>query len=191
MVTGPGSTWINDGDLYVGLSRDGWLHIADGGVVRNNNSQIAFGSDSEVVVSGKGSAWYNLGGMIIGDATYSNGVVSLIDGGTLYAGDDIVLGHQYSTSGGTINLAGGVLGLNGHNMAVDAGSATFNFTGGLLVGAKEIDLGHGVDQQGGVFSPGVSIGQTDIVGSYSLTGGMVEIEVGGIGSEHEYADGYG
>ncbi len=187
-VTDPGSTLTLSYSLDVGRSGTGTLNIENGGSVSFNFifGQTYLGRDAgsngTVTVSGTDSTLtnpknLNVGFSGAGTLNITNGGMVSIGGGI---GGDMTLG-QHSSSAGTVNLSGGTLNLNGNDIDRGSGSAAFNFTGGTIMGAAMIDVGSTFLQQGGTIAPGVSIGQTDIIGDYDLTAGTIEIEVGGVG----------
>ena len=86
---------------------------------------------------------------------------------------------EIATAGtAAVNLSGGWLRVG--TLAMGAGSGSFNFTGGTLsADVVSFDL---VDQ-GGVISPGESVGQTHVVGNLTLqSGSSVWMELGGTGT---------
>lgn len=104
-------------------------------------------------------------------------------GGTHTVTGTLALG-QNAGSSGTYRLQGGVLKAN-HIDTVNAGSATFQFTGGEL--AVDHFTGHLVNA-GGALSPGNSPGITNITGDYTQTAaGLFNLEIGGLlpGSEYD------
>ena len=182
-VSGIGTIWNIAGDLNVGNSGAGTLNIIDGGVVSNSDSSIAAGSSSTVTVSGFGSRW-NINNILYIGSYSGTGTLNLVGGGEVSVGGGITL-DRYSSGLGVVNLSSGTLDLNGTNILTGDGDAAFNFTGGTLRNTAAIDLDQPFVQQGGTLAPGGSIGQTDIIGSYTLIGGTVEIEMGGVGNPHD------
>ncbi|MCC5829644.1 MAG: PEP-CTERM sorting domain-containing protein [Phycisphaeraceae bacterium] len=92
VVSGPGSTWLNHGDLTVGRSDEGTLTIANGGRVSNMSGRLGelFRGRGMVTVDGVGSTWTNSGDLYVGDQ--GNGTLTIVDGGTVsslagYVGD--------------------------------------------------------------------------------------------------------
>lgn len=82
-VTGTGSTWINTGDLFVGVHDTGMMSIANGGTVVSTNGFVGELADaaSAAFVDGVGSNWTNSGNLTIGaDGT---GTLSISNGGAV------------------------------------------------------------------------------------------------------------
>jgi len=67
--------------------------------------------------------------------------------------------------------------MHGGWLTVGEGTATFDFTGGRLEGARTINLHAPLVQGGGVLAPGNSAGTTTIQGGYTLDRGTLEIEI--------------
>lgn len=187
-VSGDGSVWNIDDDFMLGHLGHAILNIENGGVV-NNNDRIIFGdregTSGTVSVTGQGSTWNTSGTLFMG--RYGTGTLNIQNGGEVHFNSPVNLNIAYysSSSTATVNLSGGVLDIGGGKIMAGPGNAAFNFTGGTLTNAAKIDLGQPFVQQGGTLAPGGSIGQTDIIGDYSLTAGTVAIELGGVGSPHD------
>ncbi|OWV72239.1 autotransporter outer membrane beta-barrel domain-containing protein [Rhizobium sp. R634] len=82
-VTGPGSTWSNSDDLYVGHQGTGTLSIEDGGVVDNAVGYVGYfsGASGSVTVTGAGSTWTSSQDLTIGDS--GTGTLTISNGGTV------------------------------------------------------------------------------------------------------------
>ena len=82
-VTGSGSEWYEEGDLYVGNSGTGTLDIENGGHVWNlGNGYIAYASGSTGTTTvGAGSSWINTGFLHVGLG--GTGTLEIKDGGTV------------------------------------------------------------------------------------------------------------
>ncbi len=105
-VTGAGSTWINNGELYVGGFGDGSLLISNGGLVSNTNGYISatsIGVNGTVTVTGNESTWVNTGFLSVGPV--GNGSLLISDGGTVYATDDSSIGYELGGQG-TVTITG-------------------------------------------------------------------------------------
>jgi T5SS/PEP-CTERM-associated repeat protein len=80
-VTGAGSQWTNNGELYVGRSGNVSLTIENGGRVSNTFGVLGYliGSSGTVTVRGAGSHWTNSTHLLVGwDGTSS---LMIADGG--------------------------------------------------------------------------------------------------------------
>ena len=112
IVDGPGSTWDNDGILYVGLMGRGELAITNGGQVNSVDSYMgASGPDSIgiAIVDGPGSAWTNSNELEIG-----NGVLTIRNGGVVTA--------DYATYMGFADHSAIIIGAAGDETAVAPGT---------------------------------------------------------------------
>ena len=112
----PGSTWINNGDLYAGYwgAAGGTLSITGGGSVSNNYGYIGHaGSTGTVTVDGAASSWVNRYDLCVGDDTDGNGGVGTLAithgaavsvGGATYVGwgNGSTGGIQFGANGGTL-----------------------------------------------------------------------------------------
>nr|WP_281349764.1 autotransporter domain-containing protein [Pseudoxanthomonas yeongjuensis] len=136
-VTGNGSAWINDGDLFVGYDGAGALEILDGGVSSSARGYIGVRSEnhSTVRVQGTDSAWIDLEDLYIGSFIEEpgNGALTIDDGGRVevHAGGkdfDVLLANIVGSTG-TLNIgAGGAAGvLDSASVTGGAGTATLNF----------------------------------------------------------------
>ncbi|PTN51939.1 hypothetical protein DAI43_07005 [Achromobacter xylosoxidans] len=99
LVSGRGSTWINNGELRVGdVSGQGTLTIESGGFVSNKDSYVGSMSGSgNVVVRGAGSIWDNSGAMTLGFGVgTAAGSLTIAQGGTVSVG---------ASGGGAVSLA--------------------------------------------------------------------------------------
>ena len=85
VIDGVGSTWQNNGPLYVGHDGSGELHISGGGQLNDTWSIIGYASTATglVTVDGAGSAWNNNTRLDIGDNSGNNGkgTLSITGGG--------------------------------------------------------------------------------------------------------------
>ena len=90
-VDGAGSTWTNNGGLYVGYdnyySGSSSLNITNGGAVTDTSGYIGFysGLASTVAVDGAGSTWTNSGELYVGFYDYYGGsaTLNITNGGTV------------------------------------------------------------------------------------------------------------
>ncbi|MGD0384421.1 MAG: PEP-CTERM sorting domain-containing protein [Thermoguttaceae bacterium] len=117
-VDGEDSTWISNGDLYVGCYGGGTLSITNGGTFRNNNGCIGYGSGStgSVTVDGNDSSWSNSGDLYIGNS--GAGTLSITKSGTV------------GNNNGWIGYGSGSTGM----VTVDGADSTWTNNGDLYVG---------------------------------------------------------
>ncbi|MGB3432542.1 autotransporter-associated beta strand repeat-containing protein [Achromobacter sp.] len=90
-VTVSGANWINMGFLRVGdISGRGTLAIGPGGLVSNTDSYIgSMNGTGNVVVSGVGASWNNIGALNLGfglSFSFGTGSLTIADAGTVTAG---------------------------------------------------------------------------------------------------------
>ncbi|WP_312947950.1 autotransporter domain-containing protein [Superficieibacter sp.] len=142
-VTGENSQW----NVARTLTLNGDLDVLDGGAVSVGSAEVAGVSGSqktaELYVAGSGSSFTSGNNIIVGD--YGNGVVSVVDGGTVSAGDgELVLGD----SGTGSNRGALVIGSRGN---MDTGTGLTEPTLGAAGGAGTIDARTAISLRGGLF----------------------------------------
>jgi len=103
-VEGPGSTWADDGDLYVGDAGSGTLSITGGGTVSNAKGYIGheLGSTGRATVHGADSDWTNSSELHIG---YSGSGILVVTGGGRVSSSLSFIGRD-SESTGTVTVEG-------------------------------------------------------------------------------------
>jgi fibronectin-binding autotransporter adhesin len=126
-----GGTWSMGSDLYVGIVGTGSLNISGGAAVSvANDSYIGFGSTSSATVSG--GSWTTAGYLVLGyDAGLPAAGTLTITGGEVSAGI-VSMAHVSGTTGGIINLNGGVLSTHYLIEQGGSGGGLVNFNGGTL-----------------------------------------------------------
>jgi T5SS/PEP-CTERM-associated repeat protein/autotransporter-associated beta strand protein len=126
-ITGDGSAWLDDGDMYVGggLWSSGTLDVNEGGFLRVSNTlYVGFGGEGTVSVSGEDTRVEVGGDLAVGVG--QSGAVAISSGAAV------------ESEGGTIGVSAGVQGVV--NVA-DAGSSwIMPRTGSLTIGL----LGNGM-----------------------------------------------
>jgi T5SS/PEP-CTERM-associated repeat protein len=138
-VDGPGSTWTNNSDLYVGFDGSGTLNITNSGVVVSNARSFIGCSDDAgpctVTVNGRGSTWTNRDGLFFGSGNNISsvgGTVEITDGGLVSVVGDLMINLNYYWDS-SINIdSGGMLALQAD---VDGSLAEFL---GVVKGTGEI-----------------------------------------------------
>ncbi len=190
-VSGAGSTWLNSGTLYVGVSGTGTLDVTDGGMVSNQTSFVGFfsGSTGEVDVSGAGAKWSNSAGMYVGGnltAAGGMGTVKVSDRGLIEtAGTNQVwsTGTIDIQNGGTFHLQSGTLTNQGLVQLAAGGTlindGTFN---GSLSGSGGLVTGSGTFSDltvtnGTMVAPGNSPGTMSSLTTSWGAGGTYEWEM--------------
>ncbi|HEX2477215.1 MAG TPA: hypothetical protein VHK01_20840 [Lacipirellulaceae bacterium] len=154
VVTGAGSTWTNDLDVWVGGEGAGTLRIEDGGRVENATGFIGTfdGSFGTVTVTGAGSTWHNSSQLQVG--SHGTGTLTISGGGSVSNSQGFV--GSFDGSMGTVTVIG-------------AGS-TWNNVGELRVGADsdgELTISNG----GSVTNTVGRIGDgPDVTGAVTVTG---------------------
>lgn len=135
-ISGPGSTWSNSDDIYVGHSGSGTLTIEAGGKVESRRGVIGFqsGADGAVTVAGPGSVWSTSGSLTVGSG--GTGTLTIRDGGTVDVDGYLAIGPGVSATGalnigaasGAAAAAAGTLDAAGIVFGVGTGMLVFNHT---------------------------------------------------------------
>ena len=111
IVTGTGSVWTNDHDLYVGSSSAGnTLTITDGGTVFSIDAYIGYlsgGSNNAVTVNGTGSTLHSLAGTFYVGAVGVSNTLMIMNGGKVFASEGVI-GNSGSNNALTITGTGSV-----------------------------------------------------------------------------------
>ncbi len=139
-VTGAGSNWSHDNNLYVGENGTGTLTVTDAGTVSDSNGFVGWlsGSEGTLTVTGAGSTWTHSADLYVGhDGT---GTLTVADGATVSDSAGYV-GYGEDSSG-TVMVTG-------------AGS-TWSHATGLVVGGE--GTGALTIAEGGMVSHGNSVG---------------------------------
>jgi T5SS/PEP-CTERM-associated repeat protein len=160
------------------------MTVDGGSKVVSGKSLIGVGSDinGAASITGAGSQWTTNSNLYVGYAGI--GVLDVSDDALVSVGGNLSLASiGYSTgsgSSGTVNLNGGTLDLQGHDITQGGGTAALHFTEGTLknVGSFGFDL----HQQGGILAAGASPGAMAITGNYVLdSAGTLQVELAGPG----------
>jgi hypothetical protein len=186
-----------------GVNAQGMLTILDGGAVRvgsttpGQNAQLSLGLDSAVanlLVTGEGSELVVANGgtsaSFIGNA---NAVVS--DGGAVrFQNQSVILGGNNWSDIGKLRVAGDSSVVEvGNGLIVGRvarpGLGWLELDGGTVEGLVVVDdhgilTGNGtIDgnlfNAGGLIGPGFSTGEISVFGDFSMTSGLLEIEIAG------------
>ena len=128
-VNGAGSTWNNNGALYVGVAGTGTLNITAGGTVSSNFGNIV---DGQVTVDGSGSAW-----TIVASLALAGGALDITGGGRVTVGTTTTVLSEVNVSGGTFDAAG-ALTLNG-SMTANA-AAVVEINSGVLKNGSTLSV---------------------------------------------------
>ena len=161
-VTDPGSTWINNGTIYVGQYGDGRFNIQDGGYVSSHNGIIGTQStsDSIAAVYGPNAVWDIDAGLYVG--YYGEGSLVIEDGGQVNVNGSFpgaMIGN-YADSYGFLRVRG-------------ADSALNVYDGEFVVGADGeadlhiLDAGTIVSQNTAIAKGAGSIGSANVSGADS------------------------
>ena len=189
-VTGSGSSWTDNGDLYVGDYGTGTLLISAGGTVASFASNIGAtigenaGATGTVTVTGTGSSWTGNGNLIVGD--YGAGTLLISTSGSVNASGIAMIGN-YAGASGTVTVTGiGSTWIDSGDLYVgDSGTGTLLVSAGGAVTNNENNIGATIGESAGstgtVTVTGTGSSWTDngdlFVGDYG-TGTMV-ISAGG------------
>jgi T5SS/PEP-CTERM-associated repeat protein len=170
VITGPGSQWINDQNLTIGLNGDVTVDIQDGGYVgTSRDAFIAKNSlhTSTVNVTGAGSHWNIDRNLYVGGSDFRSGgtgTLNIEDGGLVTVANTMTI-----WSSGTVNVQGGTL-----DVGTLQQDGTLNVIGGQI--AVDVLAGDFI-LDGGTLAPGDSPGLTSILGNFQFDSGVVEIEI--------------
>ncbi|TDH33806.1 hypothetical protein E2A64_17740, partial [Pseudohoeflea suaedae] len=101
-----GGSWIADGAIFVGVFGEGTLNVSKGGFVKSYDDIVigyGDGSTGTVTVSGKGSQLVAGDDITVGN--YGEGTLNVLDGGYVYAADDVRIGDADGGTG-TVTVSG-------------------------------------------------------------------------------------
>jgi T5SS/PEP-CTERM-associated repeat protein len=135
-VEGPGSTWTNSSELFVGYNGSGTLNITNGGAVGSDEAYLGYypGAIGTVTVDGPGSTWTNI---LDDEYLYigyeGSGTLNITNGGAV-SSETCKIGLK-SGSTGEVTVAGpGSAWTNSSELFVgNNGSGTINITSGGAV----------------------------------------------------------
>jgi T5SS/PEP-CTERM-associated repeat protein len=105
-VTGTGSVWRSNFDLYVGYQGNrNRMTISDGGAVSNATSYVGNSASVSniVTVTGSGSVWNN-GPMVLGEGTVGNQMI-ISNGGAVQC-DNAIIGNATASSSNFVTVTG-------------------------------------------------------------------------------------
>ncbi|CAN7598994.1 autotransporter domain-containing protein [Phyllobacterium sp. LjRoot231] len=180
LVTGAGSTWAAGANLLIGLGGTGALTIGQGAIVSGQSLTIAsqqgsvgvlnleggtLQADTIVFGQGVGTINFNAGGTFSFSPQISGaGTLNVVSGKTFLTADSSAFTGDTNIAGGDL-IVNGVLGgvISVGNASVLGGTGT---VGSTIVG------------NGGVFSPGNSIGTISVNGNLTFgQGSIYRVEV--------------
>jgi len=184
-IAGPGSSWINDSELYVGWQGNGTMNVTGGGQVSNTGDAYlaAFaGSSGIATVDGAASAWtvsdYDDGdfaGLYVGYG--GNASLSVTNGGVVNAAQ--------ATNGINVGTSGSIFGSG--TLVGNVASAGFvqpnNSTGNALL---RVDGKYTQSSSGklfifaDLFLPAGTNPRLEVTGDVAL-GGTLQMGLGGMG----------
>jgi T5SS/PEP-CTERM-associated repeat protein/autotransporter-associated beta strand protein len=187
-VTGDGSTWTNEGPLYVGDAGSGALDILGGGRVETESGCVGYrvGAEGEVKVAGTDSSWIHTAGLWVG----YRGVGTLaIEVGGLVRGVDGYIGAETGSVGAaTVTGSGSGWISTGHLLVGGLGTGALRVRDRGLVRGACCWIGNSCGSKGEVMVTGagshwiISREQTvGLRGAGELTiaeGGRVEVQAG-------------
>ncbi len=152
-VSGSSSIWTNGGDLSVGYSGNGTLHVINSGRVSNKIGLVGAesGSTGTVTVDGAGSTWTNSEDLIVGHS--GAGTLNISNGSQVYNGYGTV-GFQ-AASVGTVTVDGvGSTWTNSYLYVAYSGAGTLNISNGGRVGGDNAYVGYRAGSMGKVTDDG-------------------------------------
>ena len=165
LVTGTGSKWTNNGNLYVGYAGGGALTVADGGNVSASAITLALMESS--------TGTLNIG---------SGGAAGTITSPTITGGDGTaVVNFNHSDSLTFTSLITGNLSVNKFGAGTTILTASNSYSGGTTVKAGTLSLGEG----GAINHSAANLVVGDTVGDFGtldLNGGLISASNGIIGN---------
>jgi T5SS/PEP-CTERM-associated repeat protein len=112
VVTGPGSRWNNNPELYVGYQgTNNQLTVSNSAVVRDDIGYVGhdiFSSNNVALVTGSSSVWSNGDALYIGRFGSRNRLV-VTNGGMVFAGSNVFVGESVTTGSNRVVVDGGTL----------------------------------------------------------------------------------
>lgn len=166
------ATWKNTGDFHVGFYARAQLTVVDGGIIKDTNGYIGYGSSSVASASFNHGTWTNSGGLFVGfngDGQLLIGDGSVVTSATAIIGRHdrskgaVVLDNATWTNAGELFVGHGVTGLPGTHATGD-----LVVRNGGKLGSATGQIGYGVGSTGTVEVKGVNaagIASTWAVGS--------------------------
>ena len=105
VVTGAGSLWSNQFDLFVGEASGNRMEVHDGGRVVSSNTYVGlFGSNNLALVTGSGSVWSNRAGLFVGFNGAGNRLV--VSNGGFVVSSNAFLGYASGASNNSALVIG-------------------------------------------------------------------------------------
>jgi T5SS/PEP-CTERM-associated repeat protein/autotransporter-associated beta strand protein len=169
-VTGPGSTWTNNGYILVADAGTGTLTVQNGGTVSDTRGLIGnvSGSSGTVAVTGPGSTWTNSADLSVGGV--GTGTLTIQNGGTVINSNGIIGGNGAS---GTVTVTGpgSTWTDNGDLLVADGGTGTLTVQNGGTVSDTRCVIGN----------VSGSSGTVAVTGAGSTWTNSADLSVGGVG----------
>ena len=183
-VSGAGSTWTDNSDLYVGDSGSGSLLITTGASVVNGDATIGAtigqntGSVGSVTVSGTGSSWVDDTDLYIGDS--GSGSLVITTGGSVINGVANIgatIGEMAGSTG-SVSVSGTNSSWtdNGDLYIGDSGSGSLTITSAASVSNGETNVGAIIGNNTG------SVGVVTVSGTGSTWTDSGDLAIGNSGS---------
>jgi T5SS/PEP-CTERM-associated repeat protein len=186
-VSGANSEWNNSGVLVVGRDGSGTMNVTGGGTVSSTDGFLSAFPASDGTATITGGAWTMTGRLYVGgNAILDTGgfaTLNIQPAGIVSAAQGVIF-----FADAHVNLQGGTLDASAISYDQGIQGSQLQWTSGTLhVGTFNGSL----TNSGGVLAPGHSAGSTTINGNYAqVTGGVIEIEIGGplAGSEFDFVN---
>ena len=107
IVTGAGSLWSNQFELYVGEGGPrNRMEVNSGGRAVSSNTYVGyFGASNVALVTGAGSTWSSRANVTVGDSGSGNQMIAS-NGAALLVGEDAVVGLKNTASSNSIVITG-------------------------------------------------------------------------------------
>jgi len=142
-VTGSGTTWTNDGNVFLGVhnTSQGALNISGGGQVTNAGGRMGYEPNTQgsVSVDGGGSAW-NCTYLDVGEN--GTGYLSIGNGGTVSSSSNTWVGRYAGASGDVYLTGAGTNWTNSGSLYIGGDTAAVGGTGMVrLYNGAQLDVG--------------------------------------------------
>ena len=175
-LTGAGSTWVNDGDLGVGIRGSGTLMVQNGAAVavaRHSGLGSRTGSSGMATIMGAGSTWTVSENLFVGGdlgVTGGAGTLSILDGGAVTSGAGFIANISGSSGTVTVDSQGSTWSIGGDLTVGNVGTATLRIRNG---GAVTVGSGGAGDLTGNANSQVTldSDAVLDVRGTMDMNGG--------------------
>ncbi|MBN1910690.1 MAG: PEP-CTERM sorting domain-containing protein [Pirellulales bacterium] len=189
VVSGPSSSWTNQGSIYLGHSGTGTIDIRDGGTVTSQRTYLGYDDDGfgSVTVSGNGSLWTVNGYLDVG--YFGEGKLVVSEGGAVAVDDHPTSIGSVSGSHGAVVVRGaGSTWTSEDSIRIGMnGDGTLTIADGGAVSNDDAYIGYSSFSSGTVVVRGAGSSWTnagDLDVGYSNNGSLTICGGGSVSSEN-------